>query len=273
MTGRRITWAEAERVAERLSPRDWAILRGLAATRVLTGGQLTRLHFHELSAQTRDRVRRRVLERLTQWQIVARLGRAVGGVRAGSCGWVYSLGVAGQRLAQIDARTTDASRVRRPWTPSVLFLTHSLAVAELYVGLVERSRDAAFTVTTFQAEPVCWWPNGLGGFLKPDAFVVLSTVRFDELVWLEVDRGTESLPTLKRKLADYLDFMERGQLGPRDVMPHVVITTSAEARLQAVERLVAGLGPGADEVFSVVGWAAATGSLSRLAQQPEARPP
>ncbi len=273
MTARRITWAEAERIGERLGHRDWAILRSLATARVLTGSQLTRLHFHDLSCRTRDRVRRRVLERLTELQIVARLGRAVGGVRAGSSGWVYALGLAGQRVAQLDTLATDAPRARRPWTPSALFLKHSLAVAELFVELVVRARAAAFTVTTFQTEPSCWWPDGLRGFLKPDAFAVLSTDRFDLLTWCEIDRGTESLPTIKRKLADYLDFMKRGQIGPQGVMPHVVVTVPDEARLQAVEHLVGRLLGVADGLFSVVTFTAAVDYLADLALEPENRPP
>ena len=272
MTGRRLTAAEAEHIASLLSDRDWAILRSLAAARMLTGHQLTRLHFHDLSAQTRDRVRRRVLERLTRLRIATRLGRIVGGVRSGSSGWIFALDLAGQRLAQAAAGPCTG-RLRRPWTPSALFLAHSLDVAELYVRLAEQARGQAFTVTTFQTEPACWWPDGLGGFIKPDAFVVLSTARFDELSWLEVDRGSESLPTIKRKLSDYLDFMARGQLGPRDVMPRVVVTVPDEPRLAAVEREADRLSSRTDGLFSVVTFAAAADFLARLALQPENHPP
>lgn len=274
MTAQHVTWAEAERIGERLSQRDWAVLRSLAAVRVLTGDQLTRLHFQDLSSRTRERVRRRVLARLTELQIVARLGRAVGGVRAGSSGWVYALDVAGQRLAQLDrGQRDDTGRLRRAWTPSVLFLGHSLAVAELYVRLVEQARGAAFTVAAFQAEPACWWPDGLGGFIKPDAFVALSTERFDELVWLEVDRGTESLPTLRRKLHGYLDFVERGQLGPRDAVPQVVVAVPDEHRYSGVQGLVQRFAGDIDGLFTVVTFSKTADYLTGLTLSQSNRPP
>ena len=64
MTVRRLSRAVAERLPERLGNRDLAILSDVARVRVLTGDQLTRLHFHELSTKSRDRARRRVLARL-----------------------------------------------------------------------------------------------------------------------------------------------------------------------------------------------------------------
>jgi len=266
VTAQRVTWAEVERLAARLSARDWRLVGDLARVRVATGSQLTRLQFHDLSPLTRDRVRRRVLTRLNNWHVVTMLERAVGGVRAGSAGAVYALGTAGQRLSQLAAANSlSMSRVRRPWTPSALFLNHSLAVAELYVQLIERTRSASFTVSHFEAEPMCWWPNGLGGFVKPDAFLVLSSNKYDELAWLEVDRGTESLPTVKRKLNEYLDFVARGQLGPRDVQPYVVVTTPDTKRRDALRQLVASLPHVPEELFTVVRHDEATDHLNGLA--------
>jgi hypothetical protein len=274
VTAHRVTLAAAERIAAHLSERDWHLVRELRKTRVATGNQLTRLLFDDLSPHTRDRVRRRVLARLADRQVVAVLERQIGGVRAGSSGAVYTLGVAGQRLAQIDAASTDElPRIRRPWTPSALFLNHSLAVTELYVRLVERSRSAPFKVSGFETEPACWWPNGWGGFVKPDALVMLSTARYDELVWLEVDRGTESLPTIKRKLLDYVDFVEGGQLGPRDAVPYVVITTPDEQRRSAVRQLVDVLPNVPDGLFSVVTFEEAADFLSGLALDQANKPP
>ncbi len=44
------------------------------------------------------RIARRVLARLTELGVLARLERRIGGLRAGSSGYVYYLGPAGQRL-------------------------------------------------------------------------------------------------------------------------------------------------------------------------------
>jgi hypothetical protein len=273
MSGQRATWASAERIAGKLSDRDWSVIKSLEAARVLTGHQLTRLHFTDLSDLTQHRTRRRVLERLTNLHVVTRLDRVIGGVRAGSTGWVFSLGTAGQRLVQLDANQRGVERIRSPWTPSTLFLRHSLDVAEIYVRLVESARNNNdFELTSFQTEPSCWWPDGLGGFLKPDALAVLSTTRYDELVWLEVDRGTESLPTLKRKLTIYSDFVHRGQLGPSDVFPHVVLSTPTEQRAMAVQAIADVIDP-AHEIFTIVPFISITEHLLALAAATVNAPP
>jgi hypothetical protein len=91
-------WSELVPLVDTLGERDVAILRDLARVRVLTGGQLTRLHFSELTSTNRERARRRVLARLVEHRLVATLeGRTIGGVRAGSSGLIHSLGTAGQR--------------------------------------------------------------------------------------------------------------------------------------------------------------------------------
>jgi hypothetical protein len=271
MSGQRITWRQAEQLRARLSDRDLAIVKSLDATRVLTGQQLTRLHFADLSPSTQDRTRRRVLQRLTEWRVLARLERVIGGVRAGSTGWVYRLDVAGQRLVQLATAEPPGGRIRPPWTPSLLFLAHSLAISEVYVGLVEATRTGTVRLSRFETEPASWWPDGLGGFLKPDAFLVLSGPSYDELVWLEVDRATESLPTLKRQLAAYLGFVTRGQLGPLGVMPHVVLSAPSPRRTADLQSLIDSLDI-ANRLFRVSNAEDTPGLLIELASAIEEPP-
>ena len=255
MTARHLFRAAAERLPERLGDRDRAILGDLARVRVLTGDQLTRLHFHELSIKSRDRARRRVLARLAELDLVTTLDRRIGGVRAGSAGLVYTLGVAGQHVVPLlDADDgKPARRPRRPWTPGRVFLAHTLAVAELYVRLVETARADGFTLAAFLAEPGSWVPNGLGGWLKPDAYAVLHAGDVEDSWWIEVDRATESLTTLRRKLLAYLDFVNGGQLGPDDVVPRVLITVPDDKpkRQTDVAELLGRLPEPADKLFAL----------------------
>lgn len=233
MTARHISRAAADRLLEGLSERDRAILGDLARVRVLSGHQLTRLHFHELAAGSKDRTRRRVLERLTGLTVVTTLERRIGGVHAGSAGLVYALGVAGQHLVPLlgtDSAAEPWRRPRSPWTPGQLFLAHTLTVAELYVQLVEATRREGFSLGTFLAEPASWVATGLGGWLKPDAYAVLRTDAVEDCWWIEVDRATESLATLRRKLLTYLDFVNGGQPGPDGVVPRVLITVPDDKR-------------------------------------------
>jgi hypothetical protein len=126
-----------------------------------------------------------------------------------------------------------------------------LAVAELYTTLVEQARTASGQVAIFKAEPAAHWPNGLGGWLKPDAYVVLERPGVRDLWWVEVDMATESLPVIRGKLQTYLDFQKRGERGPEEVMPWVLISTVSERRRDAIRSVVRKL-PQADELVWVV---------------------
>lgn len=257
MTGvRRVSAARVERLANLLGPRDRQILGDLHRVRVLTGAQLDRLHFSHVALTARDRTRRRTMSRLVEWRAVTSLERRVGGVRAGSAGLVFALDSAGQRVLERQrlaaGEQAESSRIRRPRTPRPLFLGHTLAVSELYVALrdVER-RTSGLAVEAFDAEPAGWWPDGVGGWLKPDAYVALATADFVEHTWIEADRSTESLPTLRRKFLAYLGFINRGGLGPAGVVPRVLVTVPDQRRLDDVEREIRRLPPPGTELFSV----------------------
>ncbi|MEX5710151.1 replication-relaxation family protein [Parafrankia sp. FMc6] len=239
---------------DQLSLRDQSIIRDLAKVRVLTGAQLTRLHFHDLSAASRDRTRRNVLARLAQYDLVTSLERTIGGARAGSAGLVFALGVTGQRALPLlepaeDATGGEAARARRPWTPGQMFLKHSLAVSELYVQLSEAQRAGYLTLVRFAVEAAAWWPDGAGGMLKPDASAAVVNGDVEDSWFVEVDRATESLPTLREKLRRYVDFARTGQLGPDEVTPRVLLTVPHERRMRDVRNLMARLPPLADQLI------------------------
>jgi hypothetical protein len=223
-------------VVERLSERDRAIVTTVARLRLVTSAQLERLHFSDLAVSARARVRRRVLARLVTWRVLMTMPRRIGGIRAGSSGLLFALDSAGQHLASVDAVS-----VRRPREPSLALLGHTLAVSELYVALVELSRAGGFQVSDYQTEPASWHANGYGGWLKPDAYLKLSTAVFDDYWWIEADKGTEHLPTVRRKLLVYLDHMNSGGAGPDGVTPRVLVMVPDERRQAAVVDLIGGL--------------------------------
>jgi hypothetical protein len=250
----RSSLSSVERIVDSLSQRDRAVVADVARTRVMTGGQITRLHFSDLSLATRERTRRRVLARLVALDVVTTLERRIGGVRAGSSGLIYSLGVAGQRalpLLAADNLPEPPARIRRPWTPGRLFLAHSLAGTELYVRLREHERAGDLRLAAFSVEPAAWWPSGMGGLVKPDAYALLHATEVQDSWWVEVDRATESLPTIRRKLLAYVDFARTGQLGPDGVTPRVLVTAPHGTRRSAITDLVKQLPPPADALFRV----------------------
>lgn len=265
MTAVHLTHAAVERLADQLSERDRAILRDLARVRVLSGDQLTRLHFTDLSESTRDRTRRRVLARLVRLNVAATLDRTIGGVRAGSTGLVYALGVAGQRLVPLlaaEESTAPGKRARRPWTPSSLFLKHTLGVSELYVRLREHERTGILTLARFVVEHAAWMPTGVGGVIKPDASLLVQADDVEDSWVAEVDRAAESLPTLRHKLLSYVDFASTGQLGPDGVTPRVLVTVPPGNRLAAVQDLVAHLPEPATRLLRVVAHEEAAGYIT-----------
>ncbi len=232
-------------VIDSLGDRDRDILLDLARVRVLSGAQLTRLHFSELAATNRERARRRVLARLIEHHLVATLERTIGGVRAGSAGHVYALGAAGQRALPLLGADAYAAgppgRVRAPWTPGHMFLAHSLAIAELYVVLRERERVGGLGLGHYGVESAAWHPDGRGGVIKPDAYVCIHREEIEDCWWIEVDRATESIPTLRRKLLAYVEFARTGQVGPDEITPRVLVTVPHDHRLAAVRDLVEAL--------------------------------
>lgn len=134
------------------------------------------------------------------------LQHTIGGVRAGSQGKVYGVDIVGDRLLRDLVR--GGARVRGLQEPSLRFLNHRLAIADCHATLVAADRTRQIELTDSAVEPASWRTfTGTGGArltLKPDLYVETATA--DDLVhawFLEIDLGTESIPTLLRKCRDY----------------------------------------------------------------------
>ena len=245
---RHLAWVE-----ERLSERDWSILEAVNRLHLVTGVQVERLFFVDLAPRSRIVSRSRSLSRLVTWRVLVRLPRRIGGAQRGSTVAVYALGPAGQRLLAQQANSEqNPPAIRKVGVPSDRFVAHILAVSELYVCLVEAGRIGTFVLRQFTTEPAAWWPNERGGWLKPDAFFVVSNGQVDHLWWAEVDRATESAATVHRKLRTYLDFVNRGGLGPRQAIPRVLVTVPHERRQHVIHSQLARLPLPAPELFHVV---------------------
>jgi hypothetical protein len=246
----RVRQRHVDWLLDRLTGRDWQILEFLRRTRVLTGSQLERLVFVDLAGRSRSVVRWRVLKRLVDWRVLVMLPRRVGG--RGSSGAAYVLDTAGVALLRLHERVPDEVRPRRPSAPGERFLRHALGVSELYARLVEAARIEGFTLDDFQAEPAAWLPDGLGGWLKPDAFLSVSEANVADDWWTEIDLATEHLPTVRRKIETYLDFFQRGQLGPNGTMPRVLFVVPDDQRQQVVQALLERLPTPANTLVHVV---------------------
>src|SRR5581483_2129970 len=111
--------------------------------------------------------------------------------------------------------------------PSAAFHDHVLAIGDVFVTLVEADRRGAIELLEFQAEPRCWrrfsGPGGASVALRPDAFVRVGAGDYEHLAFLEVDRGTESIAALARKLDAFRAYAADGAEQQRfGVFPRVV---------------------------------------------------
>ena len=235
---RYVTASRVAKLERTLSERDNAIIETLDQLRAATTGQLKRLHFADLTEASAARQTPRALRRLAAHRVVMRLERQLGGVRAGSNAAVWALDAAGQRLASASG-PAGGQAIRRPWTPSVAFLAHRLAISEVYVELLEAARSGLCKLETFEAEPLAWRryadPHGGWSYLKPDAFAALVVGDFERGSFIEIDRATESIPTITRKLTSYRRYWESGrEQERRGYFPQVVVGVPNESRKNAI---------------------------------------
>lgn len=208
----RVSRVRLARLRDELSERDRAVLASLADFRFLTTSQLQLLHFSQhATAPAAGRICRRVLGRLADWRLIEHLERRIGGLRAGSASYVWRLGPMGDRLRQL---ASGNARGRRK-EPSLHHLEHSLAIADCHVALAQAARAGQLELLLTTPEPGCWRTyHGRGGAretLKPDLYTVTATGDYEDHWFIEVDRATESLPTLLRKCAQYERYRRTGQ--------------------------------------------------------------
>lgn len=225
----------------RLSARDLAIIRQVAELRLMSARQIQALHFpaaeHD-NERAATRARQRVLTRLCRERLLSRLERRIGGVRAGSAALVLVLGPVGQRVLG-----RDGSR-RRAYEPSWRFFDHTLAISQLVVDVSVAARHGLLDVLEAQAEPRCWRRfAGLGGrlVLRPDAFLALGIGDYELRWFIEVDRSTESLPTVLRKCHLYADYYQSGteQAKHDGVFPRVCWIVPDDVRAERVRTAIA----------------------------------
>lgn len=263
---RYLTTRALDELRHQLATRDEAVIRSVSELRYLSGHQLDRLHYGG-EGEASARAARRALARLTRLDMLTRLERRVGGVRAGSAGFVYSLGLAGQAVAMKRGWLSPRRRRRAP-SPGTPFLAHTLQVAELHVRLREAERTGRVELLALSAEPACWRRyGGIGahaGFtLKPDSYVRLGVGEFEDSYFIEVDMGTEGSGAIRRKTSDYLGYYRSGQeQTEHGVFPKVVWAVPDEARAGYLAGVIARLPKDSRRLFDVVPFTALIDRLS-----------
>ena len=259
----RISRSALRKLAGKLSERDRAIITAVGELRLLRTDQVERLFFSELqSGEGRARVCRRALQRLVEASVLRPLGRRVGGVRAGSSGTVYALAPAGRRLLAYWMGAGLPSN-RGVHEPGLLFVAHTLAIADLYVLLVEAERKGSVELLTFEAEPARSYLSAAGATmrLRPDALVQLGSGDYEYVSFCEIDLATAGRGALVRKCRAYFDYLSGGR-AEHGIIPRAVWITPTGARAAYLSELIAGLGAPAMRFFAVTTTDDALGVLS-----------
>jgi len=178
----------------------------------------------------------RVLLRLTQKKILAKVERKVGGLYGGSGTNVYGLGVIGARLVGKRNLFYYSEQI------STLFLEHTIAINEIYVSLIEANANNQIKLVNLQTETQCWRPflygYGIKEILKPDLYVRMHTIDGQtEYNWfIEVDRDTIHTPSIVKKAQIYQKYYQSGdEQTKKGIFPQVLWLVPDEVRL---ERLV-----------------------------------
>ncbi|HWH25150.1 MAG TPA: replication-relaxation family protein [Pseudolysinimonas sp.] len=192
-----------------LTPRDEAILRSISQHKFLTTNHLHDLHFwNHASRVSSIRACTRVLTRLEGHRLIRRLDRTVGGHGGGSTAAVWSIDAAGDRVVRALEGRNPNSR-SRAYEPSLQFLDHTLAIADTRIRLERLARVGHIELLDVATEPTNWRPFSARGrpqTLKPDLHAVTASGDYEDAWFIEVDRGTESLPVLLSKCHYYQRF-------------------------------------------------------------------
>ena len=199
-------------LTNRLSGRDLAVLEAIAHHRYLTTRQVQTFTFHQHSThESAARVCRRVLLRLEGWGLVQRPVRRVGGLQAGSASSIWMLTTTGRRLLNLRTGLGAVGRIREPGEG---FMRHYLAIADTHLALIGAQRTKRLELLTVHVEPVAWrsytGPSGGPAVLKPDLYAITGSGEFEDHWFIEVDRATESIPTLIKQCRQYEAYRHSG---------------------------------------------------------------
>lgn len=230
-----LTARGAAALRTRLTDRDLAIVRQVATLRLMSAAQIQAVYFPSEHGSAATRSRQRVLARLIRERLLVALARRVGGVRAGSTGLIVAAGPAAARVLRLPGR-------RHEYEPGGHFVEHTLARAQLIVDVMQAARADRLDLIDWQVEPQCWrtFTGQAERQLKPDAFLSLGVDEYVLDWFCEVDRATESLPTVMHKCRAYAAYYQTGaEQAARGVFPRVIWITPDEARAERIKRAIA----------------------------------
>lgn len=215
-SGTRVGRTQLRTLEANLTERDRHLLALLARHRFLSAHHVRDFTFNPdhgaTSNPTAGRAARRATTRLYQAGLIQPVTpRRVGGLLAGAAPTIWQLTSAGQRLTHPDGQRHRISE------PSRRFLTHNLAIAHAHLAALRTAQqlDGNLSVA-IEKEAFRAYPNLGGGsnHLRPDLYIEITASDTDgqyvDRWFIEVDCGTESIPTLLRKAEQYQTYRSSG---------------------------------------------------------------
>jgi len=236
-----------------LSDRDKAVLRSIRRCRFIQTDQVGRLHFQAAKTPSaRLRAANRTLIKLHGLGLIQSLNRRIGGVRAGSTSYVWTIKAAGAAL--LDLVDSKPFKPVRAYEPTYFFLKHTLAVVEVYARLHTMS---GVKLITTELEPTCWrnYMTARDGnvILKPDLYAVTAVGGYEDYWFFEVDLDTETPKRIVRKCEYYGKYYLTGQeQKSTGVFPRVVWIAPDEKRRATLQRHISANLSGYQELFTVI---------------------
>lgn len=225
-----------------LPERDKAVLRSLEQCRYLSTGQIQRLHYTDSKTTTSGlRLANMGTAKLRSYGLIDMLERRIGGVRAGSKAYVWSLTESGVHL--LNLHNTKYTPRKRAFEPSLNFLKHTLEVAEIYVQLTEICKRNNLGLVNIEMEPVCWrgytGEDGTPATMKPDMFAVTSGGDYEDSWFIEVDMNTESPSKVVDKCRRYTRYYKSGiEQKQHGVFPLVVWIVYSQSRKDKLRQYI-----------------------------------
>ena len=209
--------------------RDFALLKGLFESRVMTLDHMATLYFDERKEAAKKRV-----QKLKAAGLIAERPRRVNEPS------VHFLTASGLKLLSEQGHLAgypkfSASALEKRAQVSAITLRHELDIMDVKAALCSAiAKTANFKVAEFSTWPALYEftarrpaASGTASFnvrVKPDGFIRIHEQEPDgglseHTFFLEVDRSTETLDTLALKAACYNDYYRRGGLSVRNGQP------------------------------------------------------
>jgi len=243
MRGKYLPKRQLENLDNLLSAKEKAILVSLKQCRYLLTGQVGRLHFTDNASEAAAlRATHRTMQKLKDFGVVESVERRIGGVRAGSRSYVWTLTESGVYLLHLND-DSNAPR-KRTFEPSLNFLKHTIEVAETYIQLTEICKRNKLELVKTEMEPECWrgytGMDGKPATMKPDMFAITDSGKYEDYYFLEVDMNTESPNKVLDKCRRYVYYQHSGieqkNLG---IFPLVVWLVFSENRKNKLQQYIA----------------------------------